>query len=136
MPIPTALFETMTGHLNGTDGAAPAMRAAEVWHRLFKKFRPLLGPLSTDLLFERTLIRHASTFPWLPQPPLPAGEPGSLFRDFLRSLDGRDSESIAAVNRALLGTYTDLLADLIGEGLATRFLRAAFPPDTHNKTEE
>ena len=136
MPIPTALFETMTGYLTGADGATTAMNAIKVWRSLFKKFAPLLGPLSTDLIFERTLLRHTSTYPWLPRPQLPPRAPGSLLADFEHSLDGLGSEEVATVNRALLATYVDLLADLIGEGLAMRFLQAAFPADITNKTEE
>lgn len=109
------------------------MDAIVVWRALFKKFGPLIGPLSTDLLFARTLASHESAFPWLPQA-LP-GATHSIFADFERSLDGHTFDEIATANRALLSSYTAGLADLIGAGLTVRFLEATFPnDDTNNKS--
>ena len=123
----------MTGRLVPGTGASTALDAIVVWRALFKKFGPLIGPLSTDLLFTRTLASHASAFPWLPQ--AVTGSPRSIFADFERCLDGQTSDEIAEVNRVLLASYTAGLADLIGAGLTVRFLQATFPnDDTNNKS--
>ena len=111
------------------------MDAVVVWRALFKKFGPLIGPLSTDLLFARTLASHEAAFPWLPQ--AVPGSTRSIFADFERSLDSRRFDEVAAANRALLSSYTAGLADLIGAGLTIRFLDAIFPnDDTNNKSTE
>jgi hypothetical protein len=131
MPIPTELFATMTGRLAPGGRPGTITDAVAVWRALFKKFSPLIGPLSTELLFARSLATHEGAFPWLPQ-----AMPGTLrpvFEEFERSLASRTSDEIVAVNRALLASYTTGLAELIGPGLVTRFVRAAFPPDESNK---
>jgi hypothetical protein len=92
----------------------------------------LIGPLSTELLFARALTTHERAFPWLPQ--AVPGAPRPVFEEFERSLDSRMPDEIAAVNRALLATYTTGLAELIGPGLVTRFLQAAFPHDESSDT--
>lgn len=111
------------------------MDAIVVWRALFKKFAPLIGPLSTELLFARALAIHESAFPWLPQA-LP-GATHPIFTEFERSLDDRTPDEIVSVNHALLLSYTTGLVDLIGAGLTTRFLQAAFPIDaTNNRIQE
>lgn len=107
------------------------MDAIVVWQALFKKFGPLIGPLSTELLFARSLAAHETTFPWVPQTTTGAMRP--LFEEFQRGLENRSSDEIVAVNSALLATYLNGLADLIGAGLVTRFVQAAFPHDETNK---
>jgi hypothetical protein len=131
MPIPTALFATITGRLAPAGSPGTAKDAIVVWRALFKKFAPLIGPFSTELLFVRTVAAHEGAFPWLPQAVPGAARP--LFEEFARSLDSQMPDEIAAVNRALLATYTTGLAELIGPGLVTRFLQAAFP---HNESTD
>lgn len=135
MPIPTELLALITDRLSpgGTHGNADD--AVQVWQRLFAKFRPLIGPLSTDLLFTRTLFGHRQDFPWLQDL---AGLDGSddgnqTFGAFVRRLHEQSPEDIVAVNRALVSAYAAELADLIGERLASRFLHAAFAPGDAQK---
>lgn len=132
MPIPTELFATMTERLVPGNGAGTAIDAIVVWRAVFKKLGPLIGPLSTELLFARTLASHESAFPWLPQ--AAPGATRSVFADFERCLDGRPFDEVAAVNRALLSSYTEVLASLIGAGLTVRFLEAISPYDDTVKT--
>lgn len=129
MPIPTELFATIMAPI-AADSPAPATEAIRVWHLLFRKFGPLIGPLSTSLLFARSLAAHASAFPWLPQVAPTAA--GRAFEEFERSLDGRGNEDIVAANHALLASFTTDLVNLIGPGLATRLMEAAFPGDQSN----
>ncbi|MEH6436517.1 hypothetical protein [Massilia sp. DD77] len=128
MPIETKLLASIMARLEPRGEPATAANAVAVWRTLFDRFAPLLGPLSTLALFERSLAQHVGRFPWLPQLG-PTLFPAQAFDVFSRSLDGQTPEHIAAANRALLVTYTDDLADLIGPSLANRFLLSAFPPD-------
>ncbi|QOY93826.1 hypothetical protein IM543_20170 [Massilia sp. UMI-21] len=134
MPISTELLALITDRLspNGRPGNADA--ADQVWQCMFAKFRPLVGPLSTHLLFDRSLLGHARNVPWLQDL---AGlddshDAHATFGAFMRRLHEQPPEEVVAVNRVLLRTYVAELAELIGERLASRFLHAAFAPnDTH-----
>lgn len=128
MPIPTELFATIMAPI-AADSPEPGAEAIRVWHVLFRRFAPLLGPLSTDLLFARGLAMHAADFPWLPR--IAPAAPRTAFSEFERSLDARAAQDIVAANRALLESYTTGLVNLIGAGLTTRLLEVAFP---YNKT--
>ena len=108
-----------------------AVRALRFWQTLFRRFSPLIGPLSAELLFVRSLATHEANFPWLPQ--VGPGATRAAFSEFERSLDGRSADEIVAANHALLSTYVAGLADLIGLRLATKFLGTAFADDDTNK---
>ncbi len=128
MPIPTELLDTILDRLAPNGDPPTPDDAIDVWARLFARFRPLLGPLSTQLLFARALALHESAIPWLPQATTP-DQTRQAFDLFARALDGRQPEDVLAANRALLASYATQLAELIGTRLATQFLRSAFPPD-------
>jgi hypothetical protein len=125
MSIPTELFATMTGRLAPGGSPGTSTDAILVWRALFGKFGPLIGPLSAELLFARSLSTHESVFPWLPQS-VP-GARQTLLDEFERSLDSRTPDEILAVNRLLLASYIASLAELIGPGLVARFVHTAFP---------
>jgi hypothetical protein len=128
MPIPPDLLATITAPLEaGTpDGAIG------VWQLLGNKLDPLLGVLSNQLMFARSLDAHRSEFAWLPTTvTLPERE--RAFDEYQRLLPGLDPHVLVRVNHALLATYTDALCELIGATLCTRFLRSAFPGSTANK---
>ena len=129
MPIPTELFATIMAPI-AADSPDPAAEAIRVWHVLFRRFGPLLGPLSTDLLFARSLAMHASDFPWLPKIAPTAAR--TAFEEFERSLETRKAQDIVAANHALLASYTTGLVNLIGAGLTTRLLETAFPDNKTN----
>jgi hypothetical protein len=129
MPIPTELFATIMAPI-AADSPEPAADAIRVWHVIFRRISPLLGPLSADLLFARSLAMHASDYPWLPRVAPAAAR--TAFPEFERSLDARAAQDIVAANRALLESYTTGLVNLIGAGLATRLLETAFPDNKTN----
>jgi len=131
MPLTPELLAIITDHLGPAGKPGNADGAAWVWQRLFATFRPLLGPLSTETLFVRTLFGHGGEVHWLRE--AAASPPGEAFALFLRRLQEQAPEEIVTVNRALLLTYATELADLIGDRLASRFLHAAFAPDTAHK---
>ena len=131
MPIPTELFATIMKRLDAQSADDAAAEAARLWQTLFEKFSPLIGPLSAQLLFMRSLATHEAVFPWLPR--IAPASVQTAFPEFERSLDGRSAEEIVAANRALLSTYTTILSELIGVRLAAKFLGAAFLDDETNK---
>lgn len=125
MPIPNKLFATIMAQMAADSPPEARAGAIRVWHIMFRTFGPLLGPLSADVLFMRSLAVHEAAFAWLPR--IAPGAASTALREFERSLADRSPDEITAVNRALLSTYTTILSDLIGEGLAIRFLGGAFP---------
>jgi hypothetical protein len=131
MPISTELFATIMGNISTSSAQHCAAAAMRVWRTMFRKFGPLLGPLSADLLFARSLAAQESSFPWLPH--IAPDAASTAFEAFERSLDSRTAEEILAANRAMLLTYTTVLAELIGMRLATNFLAAAFVNENTNK---
>lgn len=134
MPIPNKLFTTIMAHMAADSPSEAPAAAMRVWHILFRKFGPLLGPLSADLLFMRSLAAHEAAFPWLPR--IAPGAAGTALQEFERSLANRAPDEIMTANRALLATYTTILSDLIGKTLATRFLGGAFPDVATNQDIE
>lgn len=132
MPIPTELLASITDRLSPGGKPGNAADALRVWNRLYAKFSPLLGPLSTELLFVRTLHEHADSFPWLARCALP-DKSGDALGAFTLCLDGQAPADIVAANSVLLATYIAELSDLIGDRLSAQFLRAAFSPDEDNK---
>lgn len=129
MPIPTELFTTIMAPI-AVASPEPAASAIRVWYTLFRKFSPLLGPLSTELLFARSLATHASDYQWLPRVAPAAAR--TAFEEFVRSLDGRRPDEIIAANQVLLASYTRGLVDLIGAGLTIRLLEAVFSNNNTN----
>lgn len=128
MPISTDLLATMSASFEaGTPDAAVA-----VWRRLRNKLDPLLGSLSSSLLFVRSLEAHQKQFPWLPEAVTPSALE-NVFDEFERRLDQIAPEELVRVNRALLATYTEALCELIGVQLSTRFLRSVFPDASASK---
>lgn len=134
MPTSTELLAHITRNLDAERGPALAGDAAAIWQALDGRFAPLLGPLSTELLFLRSLDANASAFPWLPAATIP-GVGKAPFADFERSLALQPPEQVLAANRALLANWLAGLTRLIGARLAERFLLALFPePDAHKNT--
>lgn len=132
MPTPNALPASITDRLRPGGQPGNAADAVRVWNALYARFSPLLGPLSTELLFVRALSEHAHAFPWLAQCASPA-TPRDAFDAFTRCLDDHAPADIVAVNQALLATYIEQMSGLIGERLTARFLDSAFPPDGADK---
>lgn len=126
MSIPHELLATINRRLDPSRGPAVVDDAIGLWHALIIKFRPLLGPLSTELLLVRALEANEAAFPWLQcaherdvaQPPFDA---------LRRCLAQRTPEEIADANRAICTAFIERLVGLIGVRLATRFLHSAFP---------
>jgi hypothetical protein len=128
MPIPNALFAKIMGSISANNVPESAIR---VWQTLFHKFAPLLGPLSADLLFARSLAEQRAAFPWLPH--IAPEAAGTALAAFELSLSERTMEDIVEANHAMLSTYIRVLTELIGVGLTVNFLGAAFVNEHTNK---
>ena len=132
MPPLTELLATITDRLRPGGEPGNADDAVQVWNTVQARFAPLLGPMSTDLLFVRTLSEHARDFPWL-EACAAQGAPGDAFKAYVLCLGKLAPADIEAANQTLLTSYIVYLSELIGERLVTRFLASAFPSGATGK---
>ena len=122
--------------------AAPDMAAREatvIWQRLARKFVPLIGPSSVQLIVGRCIQSNQGAFPWLGlfSTPGMSTPPYDGLRAALERATGGD---VYAATCAMLATYVGQLNTLIGVRLTEQFLRSTFPAggapiDTRSKPE-
>jgi hypothetical protein len=81
---------------------------------------PLIGERGVDVLLGRALLVTSNAYPWLAR----HGGPGhdEPLAAFLARLEAHDVSAAAEATHALLVTFTELLADLIGAPLTKRLL--------------
>ena len=120
---------------SGTDARAVAAAAIDIWGQLAFKFVPLLGPNSVNSIYARSLECNKPTFPWLPAS-LRQDVAELPFNILKASFELRQADEIIRANNALLDTFINLLATLIGARLVIPFLRSAFPHQAHQKNTQ
>jgi hypothetical protein len=95
------------------------------WQRLAQHLSPLIGESGFCALYGRTIRLVIPHFEWLH-----AAQPGSSAEQSFIGLVGIYStvhvDAATAANTALLTTFTELLAGLIGQALTRRLLDAAW----------
>lgn len=119
------MMKRMQARHAGTDAIAVTAVAIGIWEQLALKFIPMIGLGSVRLIYTRSLELNKSAFPWLPA--ALAGVEQSPFATLKMSLERREPAEVIAANCALLNSFIDVLATLIGVRLTLQFLRAAFP---------
>jgi hypothetical protein len=137
--ISTRLVSDITRALRAAPHPEVAHEATLIWQTLARKFVPLIGPSSVQLIVGRCIESSQSSFPW----PAPFSSPGMATPpyDGLRAaFEHARAEAVLAVTSAMLTTYISQLNILIGARLAEQFLRAIFPApadtkDTRSKSE-
>jgi hypothetical protein len=97
----------------------------QLWELMASELIPLIGKDGFAILYDRCLHVTRSSFPWLAaghmmQPADPD------FASLRMSLDGQTIAEASEASKALLATFTNLLAMLIGEPLTVVILRAAW----------
>ncbi|VXB85831.1 conserved hypothetical protein [Massilia sp. 9I] len=94
------------------------------WRRIAQQLCPLIGESGFCALFSRACHVVGPDYAWL-IPQQPCRSPEQLFGALEERMALVDAERAAATNDALLRTFTQLLAALIGEGLTQRLLASA-----------
>ena len=102
----------------GPEAGAVAAAVLGVWHRIGEFLVPMIGARGVEALFGRALQLTASAFPWLAA----AGEDKTSLAGVAARLASRDPQAAAEASVALLATFTELLATLIGASLTDRLL--------------
>lgn len=94
------------------------------WRRIAQHLCPLIGESGFCALFGRAVHVIGPEHAWL-APQQTCRAPEQLFTSLEERMALVDAERAAAANEALLRTFTQLLATLIGERLTQRLLASA-----------
>ena len=96
-----------------------------LWESVASELIPLIGKDGFAILYARSLHLARSTHPWLATGHS-AQQNDTHFTSLRMSLEGQNFTEAGEASKALLATFTDLLAVLIGEPLTTGILRVAW----------
>jgi hypothetical protein len=121
----------------GSSPSATAVGAATVatWDRLAKCLVPVIGRQGVDVLFNRAVHLTIAAYPWLEAPG--ARLDGEVpLADFRSRLEQRDPEAASAASQAVLVTFSELLASLIGQPLTERLLAPVWASEIPTRAPE
>lgn len=107
------------------DADRVADAAIGLWEKMAIEIISIVGEGGFNSLYERSLFLTHKTFPWIAVNSLPL-QTDQRFSELQMSLAGQTPAQASAANRLLLITFTDILAELIGELLTTSILRSAW----------
>lgn len=109
----------------GADAACVADHVVAVWQQVGDALTPIIGQRGVAALYKRSLFLIAKDHPWLPR--LQEADPPAIDVAVLHSaLAQQDPGAAAAGGGALLQTFHELLASLVGPSLTGRLLAAAW----------
>lgn len=117
------------------DASAIAKATVSTWQQMAVRLAPVIGWRGVDVLFSRALYLTGSRYPWLAV----AAEDGNgvaQAASFRTRLETQKADVAAAASCALLVTFTELLATLIGDALTERLLRPVWAPPPSASEEE
>jgi hypothetical protein len=117
-------------HPGGADPQGIADAAVAVWTAIDVALSPVIGARGNAALYKRSLHLARAQHPWLAAAYDGAVQPGDY--SALRTALAQQSATDASQgHEALLTTFHDLLADLIGRSLTRRLLQAAWSPHSY-----
>ncbi|WP_229413073.1 hypothetical protein [Massilia alkalitolerans] len=116
--------EDMTNSTGAPEPSAGSRELLLPWRRIARHLCPLIGESGFCALFGRAVHVIGPDHAWL-APQQPCRAPEQLFTSLEERMALVDAERAAAANEALLQTFTQLLAALIGERLTQRLLESA-----------
>lgn len=136
-PMPTqrddlihlAIHRTLA-YRSGDAASAFAFAAAvvDIWRRISEQLEPVIGKRGFNILFERSIQLASKTHQWLGL--VEANEAmGVSLTDMTDMLAAQDAPVAHEASCAVLTSFTDLLANLIGASLADRLLHAVWTPE-------
>jgi hypothetical protein len=117
------------------DTSAVAEALLSTWHQMATRLAPVIGTRGVDAILRRSLHLTSNSFPWLATAEEHADSTAPLI-SFRACLDASEPAAAAEASYALLVTFTELLATLIGESLTDRLLGPVLaPPPTMSDQE-
>jgi hypothetical protein len=129
------LARTMLARRAGpaADAGAIAAAAERAYTDLVRVLAAVIGDLGVQALTDRTLHLAKREFAWLIPPPEP-GDAQEYFAHVVASLKRQEPAVATDAAAAVFATFLELLATFIGESLAARLVRQAWP-DAFEETE-
>ena len=124
--VQTMLDRLARSAAGNADAHAMADAAVESWDALLQQLAPLIGDKGVRALYSRSVHLGAATYPWLAGLPKSA-PPAPVLAELRSALDARPAAEVQATCAALITTFTNVLATLIGETLTDRLLASAWP---------
>lgn len=109
------------------DAHGVAEATLRTWGQMAARLIPIIGARGVEALFSRSLQVTSAAFPWLSKAGRPDDSANSL-ANLRASLEAVDPVVGTAGSFALLVTFTELLAALIGEAMAERLLDPVWTP--------
>jgi hypothetical protein len=106
-----------------------------VWVAVDAALAPVIGARGSAALYKRCLHLTRASHPLLTGAYIAASPPGD-YSALAAVLAQQTPSDAAAAHDAMLRTFTDLLADLIGRSLTQRLLRAAWEPPSSTAAEQ
>ena len=116
--------EDMTNSTGAQEPTAGNGDPLQPWRRIATQLCPLIGESGFCALFGRALHVLGPEHAWLVLPQ-PCRTPEQLFSSLEERMGDADPDLATAANDALLRTFTQLLAALIGERLTRQLLASA-----------
>lgn len=112
------------------DASAVAGAAFGVWHDMSVRLVPLIGERGFDVLFKRAVHLTSASFPWLASIGTIGedGDDATQLTGLRALLETREATVAAEASHALLASFTELLATLIGPALSERLLLPVWTP--------
>jgi hypothetical protein len=139
---PSALRESIRTTLaersrNVPEMAATSEATAKTWRLIEAQLVPVIGAHGLDVLFRHALHQTAIAFPWL-EAAVDRGGSASPLPSLMACLAAKGGVAAAEAVQALLFTFTELLAGLVGESLTERLLATVWvwaPPPVPSEQE-
>ena len=103
------------------NASATSEATATTWRLVETQLVPVIGARGLDVLFRRALHQTTTAFPWLAIAVDRGGSAGPL-PSLMACLAAQHTAAAAEGAYALLLSFTELLATLIGESLTERLL--------------
>ena len=109
----------------GSDASQIADAIVSAWQEIDDALSPILGHQGVAALYKRSLYLAAAAYPWLAG--TFQGAHAAMDLPELKSVFAQqDSDNAAAAGGALLQTFHELLASLVGPALTQRLLRSVW----------
>ncbi|BDT68662.1 hypothetical protein os1_28480 [Comamonadaceae bacterium OS-1] len=132
--MPLSPHSTVSASVHGTlaqrAGSSPDARAVvdavtRTWQFMATQLEPVIGERGVGVLLDRALHLTGKNFPWLVHTGPPQDQTDRLTR-LQAQFASRGAQDAAAAGCALLVTFTELLASLIGDSLTERLLASVW----------
>ena len=128
--------ETITRRAGRAPNAAAIVQSTLFsWQQIAAQLEPVIGARGVDALFSRSLHLVGKTYRWLETSGVRGNGAVSL-ASISACFEGREPPVATDAGCALLATFAELLANLIGESLTTRLLEMVWlQPASDNQKE-